>query len=116
MRKRRGTGITCPLGRVKSLKVPYLKASLEDEPVTGLRRPETHPKMQRQLVAAPQVGRRIPLVPLLDLTERAVVLDAQRHLVADIEAGPRFRLELEFVLGARQVALEGGIEDQLQAA
>src|SRR2546430_13034696 len=52
-------------------------------------------------------------MPPRQLTERSIILDAKRNRPAEVDAGARLRLELELVLGPRQVALERGIEEQL---
>src|SRR5436853_4488920 len=70
--------------------------------------------MQRPIVSKSQISRGIELVPPCQLTERAVVFDAERDRPADVQANARLWLELELVLGACEIALECGIKEQLQ--
>src|SRR5438477_12704998 len=70
--------------------------------------------MQRPVITEYNIRRRIKQVPPRHLTERGIVLDTKRKRPAEIEASARLRLELELVLWPRQVALERGIEEQLQ--
>src|SRR2546430_7647592 len=54
-------------------------------------------------------------MPLPSLAQRAVILDSQCQVLVDLGGRARLGLEFELMLGAGQVTLERGIEDQLQA-
>src|SRR2546428_4919018 len=103
-----------PLSRSFSPPHRHLNPRLNPQPIPRRHPAQSHTQMQCHVIAESQVCRRIDLMPPLELTERGVVLDSKRHRPADIQARPHLRLELKLVLGARQIALERGIEEQLQ--
>src|SRR5712691_11741444 len=71
--------------------------------------------MPSEFVPQPQIQRRIVLVLVKRPLKRPVILEPQRHHLADVESGARPRLELPLVLRARQITLKRRVGSQLQA-
>src|SRR5438093_12901460 len=72
----------------------HLECGLEHEPVAGACRPETHAQMPGDVVAEPQICRRIDLVEFLGFEEGAVVLEPQRETCRGLDAHPGPRMEV----------------------
>src|ERR1043166_1944645 len=93
----------------------HLERGLEDKPVASARRPETHAQMPGDVVPQSQIGRRVDLMEFLGFEEGAVILEPERQDSAEIDAHPRPRLELPFVLGTGEIALQSGVGEYLDS-
>src|SRR5919204_4913003 len=90
------------------------KAGLEDQPVGGVNRPKSYAEMKRAIIAQPEVGRRVHLMPLPIFAQRSIVLESQHQCPVQRNGRPQSRLELELVLRAGEIPLDRRIRDQLE--